>query len=150
MEPNRRDLTKEHLQRYPFYKSTIKRKKEQNEELDTKLEGINGIDYSKDKVSGTPLGDLTITLLAEKMKNEEIIRVLENRCKDIDAGLELLSEVEKKVLTLYYITGPIHKNKKTWISIAFEVNYSDRQCKNIRDDGVHKLVDYLVLSGLVP
>ena len=133
------DITKEHLKKYPFYKATVKRKQEQNEEIDAKLQGISATNYDKERVSGTPMTDLTTSLLAEKMKNEEIIRRTSNICKDIDEALTKLPEVEQTIIRRYYLEGPLYKDKRTWVAIAFEVNFCERHCKRLRNEAVEKI-----------
>ncbi|HYD92477.1 MAG TPA: hypothetical protein VEA37_13450 [Flavobacterium sp.] len=133
------DITKEHLKKYPFYKATVKRKQEQNEEINAKLQGISATSYDKERVSGTPMGDLTTTLLAEKMKNEEIIRRINNICKDIEEALTKLPEVEQTIIRRYYLEGPLYKDKRTWVAIAYEVNHAESHCRWLRNKAVEKV-----------
>lgn len=132
------DITKEHLLRYRQYKAAIERCIEKAEEIKARMEGIKGTDYSKDKVNCSLDGGLMENLVGELVQVEEKIRKLSNLCKDLERAIAELSEVERIIITRYYIE-PMYRDKRTWIAIAFEVNFSERHCKRLRNEAIEKI-----------
>lgn len=77
----------------------------------------------------------------EKLKRsiKKTIRHETNQIKMIDNALEALPEVERKIIEMYYIDG------RQWRDVALEVNYSIRQCTNLRNEAMENII--LIING---
>lgn len=130
---------KEYLTMYKFYRKAIERAKEELAHIEQNIDGLNGTDYSTDRVSGTPQGDGLTSLISNKMKLEHKIQRLSNICDNIDKIYEILDEPKKTIIRMKYMeTRP--DNKKSWIAIAYETNYSERHCKRLRNEAINEII----------
>ena len=59
--------------------------------------------------------------------------------------IEVLKEMNsleynhKYILFNFYLGFEKYKNRNKWVQISEQINYSERQCKNIRDDALDQL-----------
>ena len=72
-----------------------------------------------------PTERLAITLADDLMLSN-----LKDIKQTVETVLDNLEEKPREVIELYYIDQP---RKYTWVGVAEQTKYSERQCRNIRD-----------------
>lgn len=68
--------------------------------------------------------------LAITIADDLMLSNLKNIKQVVEAVLDRLEEKPREVIELYYIDQP---RKYTWVGVAEKTNYSERQCRNIRN-----------------
>lgn len=137
------------LYNYKLIKASIENNKLrlENLELEDLEDGVSAITYgepsSKTNKFNSVVENATIKNIEAK---ERVKRSLEktiaketNKLKMIDNALSVLADTERKIIELYYIEG--HQ----WRTVALEVNYSIRQCINLRDKAMGDIL--LTING---
>lgn len=112
---------------------TDKRLKELEQE-----EGMRVMSFDNVKTSGTnKISSQTEDAAIRNIEIEDILKKkkgkLQHKLDILDKLIEGLNEIERKVITMYYIEG------KQWWQIAYEVKYSERHCRRIRAEAICKL-----------
>ena len=97
-------------------------------------ENIGG---GKSNVTSNPTERLAITLADDLMLSN-----LKNIKQNVEVVLDDLEPEARKVIDMYYIYQP---RKYTWVGVAQESNYSERQCRNIRNAVFKKIAEKLGL-----
>lgn len=128
------------------YKATlisIENAKLQIETIDLDCSGIKAVTYEEKIVSSNErpngLDNKVIFLIEKKEKLKYIISKKQNQIKVIDNAFKVLTELEKEVLSLYYIQG------QNWDMVSSNVSYSIRHCQKKKQDAMDKLLS--VISG---
>ena len=85
-------------------------------------ENIGG---GKSNIPTKPTERLAITLADDLMLSN-----LRSIKQTVEVVLDNLEEKPRQVIELYYINQP---RKYTWVGVAEQTNYSERQCRNIRN-----------------
>lgn len=103
-------------------------------------DGLKGISY--DSISTSPTNLTSDSTGDTAISNAEIMDRLVTRLEKgrqeletIDKMLSRLTEIEVKIIKMFYIQG-----NTPWWKIAYEVQYSERQCRNIRKKVIDKMV----------
>ena len=78
-----------------------------------------------------PEDGVTAISYGELKKN---IRYTDNKIKMIDNAMDILPETERQILKMYYIDG------YQWRDVANELNYSTRQCINLRKEAIENML----------
>lgn len=125
------------LYNYEMFKISIENLKEKIEFLKQE-DGLKGIDYNKDKISPTykftSIVEDTVLSLSEKIHYlEHSIRRMQSKIEAIDRALEGLTKTEKDIIEKRYFEG------KPWYVIAYELNYNERWCKELRRRAISKI-----------
>jgi len=112
---------------------TDKRLKELEQE-----EGMRVMSFDNVKTSGTnKISSQTEDAAIRNIEIEDILKKkkgkLQHKLDILDKLIEGLNEIERKVITMYYIEG------KQWWQTAYEVKYSERHCRRIRAEAICKL-----------
>jgi DNA-directed RNA polymerase specialized sigma subunit len=114
-------------------KTRIQNLKQQYKEKEMEAEG-EGIDYSKDKLCQTyKFNSTTENIGLSLVEIHMMIEGLQTRVEIMERSLEMLNTTEKRIIGMKYF-----KNEP-WFNIAYEVQYSERQCRYIRTNAVKKL-----------
>ncbi|MBC8590624.1 hypothetical protein [Wansuia hejianensis] len=128
------------LYNYKMLEISVENMKKEIEYLEKEDEArsISGISYDGFKTGPTfkinSIVEDTLLSISEKISYlEHSIRRMESRMKSINKSMEGLNELEKDILTKKYIEG------KQWYVVAYDVKYSERQCRNIRNNAIEKL-----------
>lgn len=104
--------------------------------------GCKAINYSTEKTGTT--NNISNPIENEIRKKELEINKLERKknekeksIKKIDEALNLLEEIEKNIVRLRYFSNK--RSAPEWKYIAKMIGYSEKQCRNIRDDMINKI-----------
>ncbi len=137
------------LYNYKLIKASIENNKLklENLELEDLEDGVSAIAYgepsSKTNKFNSIVENATIKNIEKKERLKKSIRKSirheTNQIKMIDNALKALSEIERKIIKMYYIEG------KQWRNVAFEVNYSIRQCINLRNEAMEDIM--FIING---
>lgn len=129
------------LYNYNMYKIAIENLKRDIEYLKTSNEvrSIDGISYEEPRVSETYdinkiVEDAALSIHESIEYKEMTIKRLENKLESIDNAMKGLTDSEFSILKKRYIEG------KLWHVVAYEVNYNERWCKELRRRAVNKLI----------
>lgn len=140
-------MTKEHnyyketeylLYNYKMFLISIENMKRDIELLKEEC-GVSGVNTEGINTSKT----YKISSISENtaLANIEKIEYLESRIastmekiEKVDRTLEGLTEEERKVLVNRYIEG------RQWWKVAYNVGYSERHCKRIRNEAMEKMI----------
>lgn len=122
---------------FKFIEQTLIDFKQMDKHIEKRIEAIKypvvhtdeNIGGGKSNVTSNPTERLAITLADDLMLSN-----LRNIKQNVEVVLDSLEPEARKVIELYYINQP---RKYTWVGVAQESNYSERQCRNIRN-GVFK------------
>lgn len=125
------------LYNYEMFKIAIENMKKEIEFI--KLEdGTKGISYNG--ISTSPTNEFkSITEDTALSKIEKIdylnhsIRRIENKIDRIDRAIGGLTEVERNIIKDKYMRG------KQWYTVAYNVSYSERHCRNFRRNAIGKI-----------
>lgn len=100
-------------------------------EIQTELYDIKAVKYT-DMPNGTDTGKPTEekVMLIQRLQNnieqlESELKVLENEIQEFDNLTACLNPIQKNILSLRYI------KHYTWNKMSTEINYTERQCRNI-------------------
>ncbi|MGJ0848168.1 hypothetical protein ACR77J_15870 [Tissierella praeacuta] len=139
-------MTKEHnyyketeylLYNYKMFQISIKNMQNEIESLE-KEDGTSAINYSGVQTSPTnkfsSSTESTALSISERIDYlEHSIKRTKSKLDRIDKAIEGLTEKEKDIITKKYIEG------KQWYVVAYNVSYSERQCRNIRTKAIKKI-----------
>lgn len=111
-------------------------------EIDAAFDGVRGIDYSAQSVSGTPSGDGVARLVERKesLKAEYEAELMECLQLQADAhrALRGVSEPSRSALTLHYLEG------LTWTDVGERTGYSvDHVRGYLADRGLAELFPHI-------
>ena len=125
------------LYNYNMLKVSIENMKLEIEETE-KNDGATGIKY--DGVQTSPTFKFSSQTEDTSIRNIETIDLLkkrieitENKIKRVDNAIEALNGAEKNVIIKRYLEG------KQWYIVAYEVNYNERWCKELRKRAIEKI-----------
>jgi hypothetical protein len=111
----------------------IENLKQEYRDKELEAEG-EGIDYSKDRLCETyKFNSSTENTALELVHLKMMIESLQNRVCIMERSLGILNGVERKVIDMKY------RNGDPWYNIAYQLKYSERQCRYIRTIAVKKL-----------
>lgn len=114
-------------------KTRIQNLKQQYKEKESESEG-EGLDYSKDKLCQTyKFNSTTENIGLELVHIHMMIDSLQKRVDMLERSMTILNDTERKIIELKYF-----KNEQ-WFNIAYQMQYSERQCRYIRTNAVMKL-----------
>lgn len=126
------------LYKYKMFKISIENMNKEIEFI-RREDGSRGIGY--DGISSSPTNQFSSATEDTALSNIEKIDYLEhsirrigNKIERIDRTLEGLTEEEKKIISGRYIEG--HQ----WYIVAYEVGYSERHCKRLRNEAIEKII----------
>jgi predicted DNA-binding protein (MmcQ/YjbR family) len=129
----------------------------QHESIEDTIEGLY---YTKALTSGPPpvgtVGDRTASValafrcenaetnhdtawmqIQEKAAAEGELDALQCLIAKIDNAIASLDELQRRIIIAFYI------EKKNWIQITNEVNYRERNCRNIKDSAINYMAKSL-------
>lgn len=125
------------LYNYNMLKVSIENMKLEIEETE-KNDGATGIKY--DGISTSPTFKFSSQTEDTSIRNIETIDLLkkrieitENKIERADNAIEALNGAEKDVIIKRYLEG------KQWYIVAYEVNYNERWCKELRKRAIEKI-----------
>lgn len=103
-----------------------------------KEDGSKGLSYDSIPTSKTykinsSTEDTALSITEKIDYIEHSIKRMQSKIDSLNKALKGLSDVEKDVITKKYISG------KQWFVVAYEVNFCERQCRNIRTDAIKKI-----------
>jgi len=101
-------------------------------------DGVGGIDFGKIQISKTNafssmIENATISNLEKLDFLEHCMNRADSVVNKIDKAVLELEEREHKIITLYYIEN------QPWFKVAYQVNYNERWCKEIRSRAIRKM-----------
>lgn len=125
------------LYNYNMLKINIEITDKQLKELEQE-EGMRAMSFDNVKTSETnKISSQTEDAAIRNIEIEDILKKkkgkLQHKLDILDKLIEGLNEIERKVITMYYIEG------KQWWQTAYEVKYSERHCRRIRAEAICKL-----------
>lgn len=111
------------------------------EYLKIEYQGCRAIGYSE-KTGETY--NISNPVEDEVLEKERIIQDIENKIRKkerqirkIENALDLLKEEEKRLVNHRYFSN--RKKAPSWLDIAEEIGYSDRKCREIRNEIINKI-----------
>jgi DNA-directed RNA polymerase specialized sigma subunit len=114
-------------------KTRIENLKQQYKEKELEAEG-EGIDYSKDKLCQTyKFNSQTENIAMSLAHTHMMIESLQSRVNILERSIEILNETERRIIDLKYF------REEPWYNIAYQIQYSERQCRYIRTNAINKL-----------
>lgn len=130
------------LEEYTLHGQAIRDAQEKLDELEREVEtGVTGINYGKDVVQSSNT-DSIIERIA--ISRAELAAWYEHRIRSSKAAHELMTKAlgvltkeERAVVVMK------HCRRFYWNEIAEELDYSDRQCRRLRNAGMAKLALYI-------
>ena len=118
---------------YSFIEQTLLDYNEIDKHIKNRVEEITyPVSIPDDNIGGSSAGTISnpTERLAVTIMDDILISNL-NRTKNVvDEVLDGLEPKPREVIQLYYIDSP---RKYTWTGVALETNYSEKQCRNIRN-----------------
>lgn len=138
-------ITEAKLYNYNQLKSDIRKLELDNEileiEASERFDTVKGINYSREKVfSSCDISSEVETLVIDHeaiknkmIKNKKQIEIKLRKIKIIDAALDSLDVIEKKIVELRYF------NKETWHGVSKGTGYSISACQKRRVVIIEKL-----------
>lgn len=116
------------------------------EYLKIEYKGCQAINYSSEKSGETySINNSVENEIILKEKNikdiESKIHKKERQIKKIENALNLLSEKEKSLVEYRYFSN--RTIAPSWVETAEEIGYSDRKCRNMRNEIINK-IKYLI------
>lgn len=137
-----RGWSKRYLQRVRATIHTIAQLESEIAELDAMMDGVNGVDYSRDKVSGTAGDDAMANAIARRDSlraelDEELGACLQAKA-DAHAALRNVRQPWRSVLVYRYVEG------MAWADVAAHAGYSEAHCKgDLHDNGLLELYQFV-------
>lgn len=108
--------------------------------------GCKGISYDSERTG--PTNNISKTVEDEILRKEKEIKKLEREknskekiIKKIDEALTLLEETEMNIVKYRYFSN--RRTAPRWEYIANMTGYSEKNCRNIRDDLINKIKDII-------
>lgn len=124
------------LKNYRMYKCYIDNIKNEIDFIRSRC-GTGEVDYEFSGGLTNAISSITeaqaIQNIEDIEKLEEELKVLEYNLDKIDKCIECLDDIEKAIVTKYYIEG------QQWFEIAYEYKYSERHCKRIRTAAINSI-----------
>ncbi|MCT4544451.1 MAG: hypothetical protein N4A63_12970 [Vallitalea sp.] len=121
------------LRSYYLIKDTIKL-----DEKYLKESPLNGVSYDGIQTGVTyKVTSTTETLALRRLQKENRIKEYKDIIMQIDDAMEILSDVEKKIITLRDI------EQYTWMQTEYHVGLSESQCKRIRKEALSKMQEQI-------
>lgn len=138
-----KEVTYKHIEgllyNYKTIKAAINHNRIKLETLDIE-DGLSSITHNEPTSKTNKISSLTENTALRRIEiKEDLKRKIEiesNKLRLIDNALEGLTEVERDIITLFYIEG------KQWEIVAFETNYSAGWCKERRKQAINKMLSY--------
>lgn len=132
-EKNNYQRTEAWLYKLNALKQRIKNLEKMYQEEESRSEG-DSIDYSKDKLCQTykfnsQTENIAMSLAQIHMTKETLV----SRINMLEDSMMILNDIEREVIKLKYF------DNEPWFNIAYKVQYSERQARNIRTNAVKKL-----------
>ncbi|KNF06988.1 DNA-directed RNA polymerase specialized sigma subunit, sigma24 [Gottschalkia purinilytica] len=129
--------TEKLLYNYNMLKVSIENMNAEIRELESES-GVTSIDYESEKIAptnkiGNPTEEVAIKNITSIDLLKKRIEKTQDKIDKMDRAIEKLSESEKQIITMRYIDG------KQWFEIAYEANYNERWCKELRKRAIKKL-----------
>lgn len=122
------------------YPKEIKIRKGYVQEMRTKMSGVNGIDYSKDRLSGgnnSPDHRL-VKLLYKVIEQERAIEDLESKIKELEQAVNKIdNSEERQVVILRYLRG------YSWERVCSELYISYATAKRRNVSALEKLKNFI-------
>lgn len=138
------------LYNYKFLKASIKNDKLKLENIDIEFEYEDGLksttvgDGIRSCEISNPTENSAIENIEKKLQLKREIekktRLEENKIKMLENAFEILSELEKSIITYFYIEN------MEWWKVAEKVAYSEGWCKEKRKEAVTKLTKLLKMQ----
>lgn len=134
--------SKRYLQRVRANIHTIAQLRSEIAELDEMVDGVRGVDYSADHVSGTASDDGLVNAIARRDSLKAEYRAELDACLTLKADAHrALSNVRqpwRSVLTYRYVEG------MSWVDVAEAAGYSEDHCKrDLHDNGLVELFPHI-------
>lgn len=127
------------LYNYKTIKAAINHNRIKLENLEIE-DGLNSIDFEIEKSNTNKIGRIAenaaIKNIEEKEKLKKQIELDINKIRLIDNALENLQDIEKEIITLFYIED------WPWWKVAHNVSYSEGWCKAKRNQIIKKIASY--------
>lgn len=125
------------LYNYKMFEISIKNMETEIEFL-KKEDGSRGINYDSIPTSPThkissSTENMALSITEQIDYLEHSIRRMKSKIESIDKSIVGLTETEREIIKKKYIYG------KQWYVVAYEVSYSERQCRNIRNTAIGKI-----------
>lgn len=125
------------LYNYKMFKISIENMNKEIEFI-KKEDGAKGISYDGIRTSPThkfssATEDTALSNIEKIDYLEHSIRKIENKIERIDRAIEGLTDSEKSVVLDKYLKG------QQWYIVAYNVCYSERQCRNLRRSAIEKI-----------
>lgn len=137
------------LYNYKLIKASIENNKIklENLELEEQEDGVSAITYGEPGSKTNKFNSATENAAIKNIERKErlkrsikkTIRRETTQIKMIDNALKALPETERKIIEMFYIEG------NQWRNVAFEINYSVRQCINLRNEAMGNIM--LTING---
>ena len=128
---------------YSFIEQTLLDYNEIDKHIKKRVEELTyPVSVPDDNIGGSSSGRLSnpTERLAVTIMDDMLISNLKHTKYIVDDVLDGLEPKARKVIQLYYIDNP---RKYTWIGVALETNYSEKQCRNIRNIVFEKIANKL-------
>jgi DNA-directed RNA polymerase specialized sigma24 family protein len=125
------------LYNYNMLKVSIENMKLEIEET-KKEDGMTAIEYSDEKTSPTfKITSQTEDTAIRNIEHTDLLRkrieITQNKITRLDNAINGLNKNERDVIIKRYIEG------KQWYIVAYEVNYNERWCKELRKRAIERL-----------
>lgn len=118
---------------YSFIEQTLLDYNEIDKHIKNRVEEITyPVSIPDDNIGGSSVGTISnpTERLAVTIMDDMLISNLKHTKHIVDEVLDSLEPKPREVIQLYYIDSP---RKYTWTGVALETNYSEKQCRNIRN-----------------
>lgn len=118
---------------YSFIEQTLLDYNEIDKHIKNRVEEITyPVSIPDDNIGGSSAGTISnpTERLAVTIMDDMLISNLKHTKHIVDEVLDSLEPKPREVIQLYYIDSP---RKYTWTGVALETNYSEKQCRNIRN-----------------
>lgn len=128
---------------YSFIEQTLLDYNEIDKHIKKRVEELTyPVSVSDENVGGSRSGNVSnpTQRLAVTIMDDMLISNLKHTKYIVDEVLDGLEPEARKVIQLYYIDSP---RKFTWNGVAGETNFSEKQCRNIRNAVFEKIANKL-------
>ena len=128
---------------YSFIEQTLLDYNEIDKHIKNRVEEITyPVSIPDDNIGGSSAGTISnpTERLAVTIMDDMLISNLKLTKNVVDEVLEGLEPNARKVIQLYYIN---HPRVYTWSGIAIETDFSEKQCRNIRNLVFEKIANKL-------
>lgn len=134
------------LYNYDVFKVSIENIKKEIEYLEgDEAREIEGVSYEEERSKTNSISNIvenTMLGIAEKIHYlERKIERTNINIEKIDNAMTILTDIEKDIIKKKYFKG------KQWYVVAYEVSYSERQCRYIKNRAIDKII--LAINGSI-